>query len=199
MADAEKNATPIKASELIEKIENEEISVEVFGDEDCSARLMHTTIEADADGKCSVTVYYYYREDQPNYGVSAGYVEFDLEGVHFSADRDFDGGHDDFEMSGREIVYDNDLSEEDIQNALEENVYIPDYDGSSYEFEPGDFSIDEIVDSVEDAPEVFAEHGGEIYGFDGTDEVPEGYDILDSKEAIRRLVSSDDVQYEQWG
>lgn len=191
--------TPIKASALIEKISSGEIEAEVRDDEDCEPKLMHTDICAEDNGNCTVTVYYFYQEDQPNHGVSAGSIHFDVCGVHFSADRDFDGEHEEFEMSGREIVYDGDLTEEDVREAVEDNVDLPVYDYSNYEFDSSEISDEDIIDSVEEHPEYFAEHEGEVFGYDDEDDIPEGYEIIDSDDAIAKLIAKGDINYEQWG
>jgi len=193
---------PIKASKLIEKLNEGGIEAEVENAEDCEAELMHVTISGDSGDECSVTAYYYYPEDQPNRGVSLGQIVFEVEGVRFEAERTGEGEHDTFELSGREIEYDDDLTEEDVIEAAEDNVEMPEYEPDSYEFDPNDFSDQDLKDAIEDEPNVYAEKDGVVYGFDSEDEIPEdeGFEQIDAEDAHEILISKrQNFEFEQWG
>jgi len=196
--ETKKYPTPIKASKLIELLETSEIESEVVDDEDCYPQIFSAEVEADSDGHCSITCQYGYREDSPRYGVSLGRVEFEVEGVRFSASRDCDGGIERYEIEGREIEYDNDLTEDDVVSAAEENVEYCGYDPDCYCFEESEVSDDDIIDAIDSQPEVFAEdEDGGILGFDDESEIPEGCTRIDADDAIRRLVERrDDVSFE---
>ena len=187
----------VKASELIEAIRQKKLVFSVCGDEDCYPRLRDADIDVDSDDTCRITAYYEYPEDQPAYGVSPGYVEGEILGVCFHADRDFEGEHDEFEISGIPIEYDQGLTQDDIVEALEEDGDIPAYDPDDYEFDECSVSDDDIREAVRDGdgPSVFATDGSDVYGYDDEESVPSDYEIIDRDEAVDKLLENGAVDY----
>jgi len=185
----------VKASELLEKIKEGEWEAEVENDGDCYPQLFDTILEADEDGNLSLYGHYGYLEDSPRYGVSLGQIVVEIDGVRFSADRIGEGEIDAWEISGAEIEYDDDLTEDDLTSALEEGE-LPHYDPDSYDFEENEVTAQDLIDTCDEYPECLVETpDGELLGFDDEDDAPEGSTSLDFEEVITRLFDQGEVSY----
>lgn len=189
-------ANTIKASELLKKIEDGEWEAEVVDDEDCYPQIFDAELEADGDGALSLTAYYGYRQDSPRYGVSLGKIVIEIDGVTFTAGRIAEGEIDGWEISGAEIDYDNDLTEDDLTKALNEGD-LPHYCPDGYEFIESEVSVEDLVDACDTYPEFMVEtEDGDLLGFDDEDDVPEGAVAVELSEVIERLYDDGEVSYD---
>lgn len=185
---------PILASELIELIENSNIEAKVEDDEECYPVVKSAEINpAYSDGECELKVKYGYQDD----GV-AGRLVFDVAGVHFSADRNFDGEHEPFEISGREIEYDDDLDEDAVLDAVESNVSMTEFDPDDYEFDESSVDVADIVDVLDSWPDYLAvDDGDTVYGYDDENDIDEDYACLEAvDEAVEKMLENGNHQVE---
>jgi len=185
----------VKASELLKKIEDGGWEAEVVDDEDCYPQIFSAELEADEDGSLSLTGHYGYRQDSPRYGVSLGQIVVEIDGVTFTAERIAEGEIDGWEISGEEIDYDNDLTEEDLTEALEEGD-LPHYCSDGYEFDGSEVAVEDLVDACDTYPEFLVEtEDGELLGFNDQKDIPEGSAAIELSEVIERLFEAGDVSY----
>ena len=186
---------PILASELIELIETSSIEATVEDDDECTPVVKSAEIDTYSDGECELKVKYGYQDD----GV-AGRLVFEVAGVHFSADRNFDGEHEPFEISGREIEYDDDLDEDAVLDAVESNVSMTEFDPDDYEFDESNVVAADVVDVLDSWPEYLAvDDGDTVYGYDDEDDIDEDYEIIETvDEAVGKMLENgSQVEFDQ--
>ena len=185
---------PIFASELIELIETSNIEAAVEDDEECYPVVKSAEFDTYSDGECELKVKYGFPDD----GV-AGRLVFEVAGVHFSADRNFDGEHEPFEISGREIEYDDDLDEDAVLEAIEDNVSITEFDPDDYDFDEDKVDVDDIVNVLDTWPDYFAvDDSDTVYGYDDEDDIDEDYENLETvDEAVGKMLENgNQVEFE---
>jgi hypothetical protein len=165
--------TPVKASKLIAALEGKSIRAVQTSAGDLYPRIRSVDVVPDPEtNKCSVVGYYYYSEDTAKMGVDPGRSEANILGVVFSSTILDDS--DEVEISGREIVYDGDLSEDDVLAAAREVISFISYDPDDYQIE--DVVTDEdILENIDTPYEVFAlNSAGELCSFESEVDIP-GY------------------------
>lgn len=192
---------PILASKLIEEIEKGTYKATITDSGDLYPNFRGTSLHVAEDGRCTITGYYYYDEDTPTCGVDGGCAECEILGVTFSRSvLDMEWGCSEIEIFGREIEYDNDLTEDDVIQAADDNIDWCSYSPDSFSLDEADISDDEIIDSLDDAlcdlPDYYAfakDANGDVFAFkveypdDELEEAPEGFEPIDCDEAFRIL------------
>lgn len=187
--------TPILASELIGLIESNSIEAQIEDEDECKPQIKSTDIEsAYSDGECKLIIRYGFPDDG-----TAGRLVFDVGGVHFSSDRNFDGEHEPFEISGREIEYDEDLDEDSILEAVEDNVSITEFDPDDYEFDEDNVDASEVENALDNIPDYLAvDDGGTVYMYDDEDEIDEDYEQIELSDAIAKMLETNSqVEFER--
>ena len=174
----------IAAGDLIALIKSTKPTAEIENDEDIYVQPMGE-IEVDDDGLCSLVVH-------PDLGNSLDMGNFRIEigGVDITVTRELDGPGDDYEFDGVEIEYGDDVSEDDVIKAIEENVNFPPYDELQYnitDFAPGD-----VDDSITvDEGDVYAKDAdGNVYQYSDESEGPEDQTVIEAGEAVHMLVEA---------
>lgn len=190
--------TPIKASRLIELI-NEGVEAEIVDAEGVCEKLRCIDIDyTSGEPIGGLTARCYWPEDTATCGLDFGTYEVEVEGVWFRAGYNGpDCGHNDFEISGREIKWDKNedgevYSESDVIDALEEHCYFPEYDPEGSELDVDELSEEEIYDGLRDgdAPRFFAhDEDGELYGFDDESDITEEFEKVDYEDALHEIAA----------
>jgi len=172
----------ITAKALIKEIAEAKPMAKVEGDEDLYARPKGE-IDVGDDGLCSLVVH----QDLGS-SLDMGFFQIDVGGVCITVSRNVDGPGDDYEFEGTEIKYERGVGKEDVVRAIKENVKFPKYDAMQYS--DTDFDPDDVEDSIEvEDGDVFAEDDeGNIYCYTDESEVPEDQTVIESGDAIHRLV-----------
>lgn len=184
---------PIKASELIAALEAEEVEGEIADPGDAGPYLQSVTIEVDDDHRCSLAGRLAYREDDVKSCINDGKVVAKVMGVVFT--RSFI--YEDYEIeidedAGREIEYDEDLSEEDVLEASEAGIVFPSYDSDDFPFEEESVADQDIIGALKWFGQEFDAYAlnqdGAVCAFESEDDVPEvGYTIISEDEAFAKL------------
>ena len=195
-AESSDNEGPIGVHELIALIEESNIEAQIKDEEDCNPRIKEAEVSTGWFGdECKLKVTWGYSDD----GV-AGRLFFDVAGVRFEADRNFDGTHEPFEISGREIDYgDDELDEEAVLEAVEDNVSITEFDSDDYEFDEDAVKASEVIDVLGDEPDVYAKDDCDtVYGYDDSDEARENHHrVIGQERAIKLMLQEGQVEFEQ--
>lgn len=193
----------VLASTLIEEIEKGTYKAKVVDEGDLRPTYSGTELNVAEDGRCTITGRYAYDEDSPTHGVDGGKAECKVCGVAFSRSiLDMEFGCSQIEIDGCEIVYDNDLTEDEVIQAADDNIDWCSYSPDSFPLEESDVTDDEIIDSLDDAlcdlDENYAfakDANGDVFAFevefpdDELEEAPEGFEPIDCDEAFRILAS----------
>ena len=174
----------IKASELIKMLAEKKPVAEVENDEDCYVRPK-AEIEVDEGGLCSLSVGKAIPSDP-----DLGNFLIEICGVTITVGRGIDGPEDDYEFEGAEIVYDG-ATKDDVMAAIEGTVRCQEMSEFEFRYNDTEFDPDDVEESVEADYEVFAEDDeGNIYAFESEDEVSDELEVIESEDAIHKLVEA---------
>lgn len=194
-AKSEEDVGPISVYELISLIEDGNITADVVGDEDCNPIIKEAEVSTNWSDECELKVTWGYSDDGP-----AGRLVFEVAGVRFSADRNYDGTHEPFEVSGREIDYgDDELGEDSILEAVENNVSMTEFDPDDYEFDEDGVKVSDIIDVLGDEPDVYAKDDCDtVYGYSDSDDAKENHHrVIGRERAIKMIIADGKVEFEQ--
>lgn len=174
----------IKASELIKMLAEKKPTAAVENDDDCYVRPK-AEIEVDDEGLCSLSVGQAIPSDP-----DLGNFLIEIGGVTITVGRGIDGPEDDYEFEGAEIVYDG-VTKENVIAAIKGNVKFPAMSEFEFRYNDTEFDPDDVEESVETDYEVFAEDDeGNIYAFESEDEVGDELEVIESEDAIHKLVEA---------
>lgn len=192
---SEEDLGPISVHELISLIEDGNITADVVDDEDCNPIIKEAEVSTNWSDECELKVTWGYSDDGP-----AGRLVFEVAGVRFSADRNYDGTHEPFEISGREIDYgDDELDEDSVLEAVEENVSMTEFDSDDYEFDEDSVKVSDIIDALGDEPDVYAKDDCDtVYGYSDSDDAKENHHrVIGQERAIKMMIADGKVEFEQ--
>lgn len=182
--------TPVKASKLIAKLEAcDDLEAEVVDEGDARPVYRQTKLYVGVDHSCMITGELMYVQDDAKYGVDGGRSEITVLGVTFSMAL-MNECNDDIEIEGREIEYDNDLTEDDVIEAAHTNIDWPSYDADDYPFEEEDLEDSEIIEKYygENGGDFYAQDAnGKIYNYDSEADIPATQSKIDYDEAWKIL------------
>lgn len=174
----------INASELIKMLVEKKPTAEVENDEDCYVRPK-AEIEVDDEGLCSLSVGQAIPSDP-----DMGNFLIEIGGVTITVGRGVDGPEDDYEFEGAEIDYDG-VTKEDVIAVIKGNVKFPEMREFEFRYNDTEFDPDDVEESIETDYEVFAEDDeGNIYAFESEDEVGDEMEVIESEDAIHKLVEA---------
>lgn len=194
-AKSEEDVGPISVYELIALIEEGNITADVVDDEDCNPIIKKAEVSTNWSDECELKVTWGYSDDGP-----AGRLVFEVAGVRFSADRNYDGTHEPFEISGREIDYgDDELDEDSVLEAVEDNVSMTEFDSDDYEFDEDTVKVSDIIDVLGDEPDVYAKDDCDtVYGHSDSDDAKENHHrVIGQERAIKMIIADGKVEFEQ--
>ena len=194
-AKSEEDVGPISVYELIALIEEGNITADVVDDEDCNPIIKEAEVSTNWSDECELKVTWGYSDDGP-----AGRLVFEVAGVRFSADRNYDGTHEPFEISGREIDYgDDELDEDSVLEAVEDNVSMTEFDSDDYEFDEDTVKVSDIIDVLGDEPDVYAKDDCDtVYGYSDSDDAKENHHrVIGQERAIKMIIADGKVEFEQ--
>ena len=194
-AKSEEDVGPISVYELIALIEEGNITADVVDDEDCNPIIKEAEVSTNWSDECELKVTWGYPDDGP-----AGRLVFEIAGVRFSADRNYDGTHEPFEISGREIDYgDDELDEDSVLEAVEDNVSMTEFDSDDYEFDEDAVKVSDIIDVLGDEPDVYAKDDCDtVYGYCDSDDAKENHHrVIGQERAIKMIIADGKVEFEQ--
>ena len=189
---ARKYKTPVKASKLIAKLNEGGFVARVVDVGDAGPVLTKVSVCVEENHRCTLSGSLGYREDELGDAINDGLLSAVVLGVVFSRSLVYDD-NEVYIDAGREIVYDEGLTESDVLKVANEGIRFRSYNPDNYSFDETAVDDDEIsylLDLDDDECGVFAlDESGAVCAFSDEEQVPEtGYTIIGESVARAKLV-----------
>ena len=191
--------SPVKASELIEELQDGPIEAEIVDEGDLEPSFWGVEVDVGDDHVCTVKGKYMYKTADCCHGINPGRSEAEVLGVVF-AKPILGWDEEEIEISGRDIEYDGDLESIDVYEAAEGSITFAEFDPDNYDFEPGSVTDDELRDSIlENLPDgiYVLDQENRVLRFGEDETVPEDCRRLEDEEVADHFVAHrDEIDFE---